>query len=150
MISLISGLVFLLMWSQFQIRVLKNNRVELNKIIAENAEDDETSRKTLLDQFLENSEDRDKIIIQDQEDRYLESFSSVDQPSVKETFEQNCQEEQTTYNSCLIKYNTELLEFQNCQTGEKTFGCPLSSSQPINTCGIGITSWCRKQILGHY
>lgn len=64
-------------------------------------------------------------------------------------FEQKCQEEQARYNSCLIKYNTKMLEYQNCQSGDKTFGCPLSSLQPINICGVNISSWCSKQILGY-
>ncbi len=76
--------------------------------------------------------------------------SNGDQTSLSERFEQKCQEEQTTYNSCLIKYNTEMLEYQNCQLGDKTFGCPLSSREPLNTCEVNISSWCRKQILGHY
>lgn len=65
-------------------------------------------------------------------------------------FERKCQEEQAAYNSCLIKYNTEMLEYQSCQSGDKTFGCSLSSWEPTNTCGVNVSSWCRKQILGHY
>ena len=61
-----------------------------------------------------------------------------------------CRKEQEEYNSCLIKYNTELLEWQNCQAGKQTFGCPLSSMHPINTCGTNISSLCKNQILGTF
>jgi len=75
---------------------------------------------------------------------------SEDKPSNKilENMEQKCQEQQAEYNSCLIRYNTKMIEWQNCQSGNKTFGCPLVA--PSNSCGANISSWCRKQILGHY
>jgi len=148
--SVILGLVFLSLWSQLQIQDLKTNQANLNKIVEENAKDNSKSKKTLLDQVLENSKDRGRIIIQGQEDQYTELPSSISQPNPKETFEQKCQEEQAAYNSCLIRYNTKMLEYQSCQSRDKTFGCPLSSHQPYNACGLDVSSWCRKQILGHY
>jgi len=146
--SVILGLAFLSLWSQIQIKDLRNEQVEINKVIEKNNEDKKAQKKTLLDQVLENSEDRGRFVVQ--ENQYAETLNSESQPDINNAFEEKCQDEQTTYNSCLIKYNTELLEYQNCQAGEKTFGCSLSSSQLINTCEVNISSWCRKQILGHY
>lgn len=148
--GVILGLGILSVWSQIQIQDLKTNQTELNKIIDENTEDNSKSKKTLLDQVLENSKDRGKIVIQGQEDQYAETSGSVGHSNFNETFERKCQDEQTAYNSCLIKYNTEILEYQNCQSGSKNFGCPLSSWQPINTCGANVSSSCKKQVLGHY
>ncbi len=119
---------------------------------------EEKDRK--IDELGKQSERDKNALIQAKRDYYeaisqnntpqdiLEESSPID--NIKSSMDQKCNEQQATYNSCLIKYNTEMIEWQSCQSGNKTFGCPLSSNPPLNTCGANISSWCRKQILGYY
>lgn len=150
LISVIILILGLLLWqSQLQIRALKNNQAQLENTESEYADYSKTSEESALKQAEEKIRQQEKTR-KTQEDQYADPLSTANQPDFQARSEQKCQEEQAKYNSCLIKYSTEMLEYQNCQSGDKTFGCSLSSWQPINTCGANVYSSCRKQILGHY
>jgi len=131
--------------TQVQLESIKQESVEYKAV-----ENGKTTHKTLMDQYLENSGRSVPEKTQSEEDLYVESSNYVDQSGLKNTFDQKCDEEQATYNTCLIKYNTEMLEYQNCQSGNQTFGCSPSSYKPSNSCALNVSSWCRKQILGYY
>ena len=92
----------------------------------------------------------ERFVSPDHEEVQEDSYPSSDTYSdFRQHFDQKCQEQQAEYNTCMIRYNTELLEWQSCQSSEKPFGCPPSSWKPHNSCGANISSWCRKQILGY-
>ncbi len=150
LISIIVSILGLLLWqSQLQIRALKNNQAQPENIESEHVDYNKVSGESAWKQAEEKIRQQEKIR-RAQEDQYVDPPSATNQPDFQARFEQKCQDEQAKYNSCLIKYNTEMLEYQNCQSGNKTFGCSLSSWQPINTCGANVSSSCRKQVLGHY
>lgn len=56
---------------------------------------------------------------------------------------EDCIQEKAEYSTCLTKYNTELIEYQNCQMGLKKFGCGISNTPPSNYCESKISYLCR-------
>ncbi len=134
--------VFLLTVAGFLWRqnYIQEKRIEVLIDLVENK--NEENKELLIDRYKNRDIQQMQIPIQEEE------VVSEPRNEILENREQKCQEQQAEYNSCLIRYNTKMIEWQNCQSGNKTFGCPLVA--PNNSCGANISSWCRKQILGHY
>lgn len=64
----------------------------------------------------------------------------TDEKSAQEEFNdkitEDCKKDQDKYNSCLTKYNTEMIEYQSCMTckANDEYGCGLACIKPYNNC----------------
>lgn len=61
----------------------------------------------------------------------------------------DCSDDAAAYNSCLIKYNTDMIEYQSCLMCEQSsgFGCSTSCISPNNVCYTKVSIFCRSKVI---
>jgi len=66
----------------------------------------------------------------------FEADGKIAQEDFDENIKSNCKENQDKYNSCLTKYNTDMIEYQSCVTckANNEYGCALACTKPYNNC----------------